>query len=184
MRPVSFGKVVVATAGTPVQLGVSTLNGGIGAHDTQIVVSSAAPFCADMLPFELHLDAGTASAEAVMVTAMNGTTFTVQRGIFPNQFPAVAHLTAAPIKARFLFTEMFLSGVGGLTGKAWLGSASMTTGGGSGTIKEFEVTPASGLDDTWSLPVQDNTGDTNRLTDYKLDVAVNGEGLYVTLWVR
>jgi hypothetical protein len=59
MRAVSFAKVVVATAGAPVQLGVSTLAANIGAGDTVLTVSNAGVFSPDMCPFLLTiLDSG------------------------------------------------------------------------------------------------------------------------------
>ena len=178
MHAVSFGKVTVAAAGTPVQLGVSTLAAPIGAGDTVLTVNNAGVFSPDMLPFPLAIDAG-ANLETVTVTGMASTKFTVVRGASP-----VAHLANAPVIANYPIAGFIASASDSNVGKAYLGTRSMLTGGAAGTIKKFAVTAAGAIDDTLSMMLNSQDGDPGSLPDYKIDVATSGDGLLFSAWVR
>jgi hypothetical protein len=179
VRAVSFGKVLVPTAGTPVQLGVSTLAANLGAGDTVLTVSNAGVYSPDMLPFPLVIDSG-ANQESVTVTGMASTKFTVTRGASP-----VAHSSGAAVVAIFPIAGFIASASDSNAGKAYLGTKGMATGGsGQGTIKKFCVTAAGAADDTLSVMLNSQDGDPGNITDYKIDVATSNDGLNFAAWVR
>lgn len=178
MRAVSFGKVLVATAGTSVQLGVSTLAANMGAGDTVLTVSNAGIFSPDMLPFPLVIDAG-ANQETVTVTGMASTKFTVARGASP-----FAHSSGAAVVAIYPIAGFIASASDSNAGKSYLGTKSMATGGSAGTIKKFCVTAAGAADDTLSVMLNSQDGDPGNITDYKIDVATSGDALNFAAWVR
>ena len=80
MRAISFGKLVVQNAGVPVKMGQSTLSASMTAADEALSVTSATPFCQDMIPFKMDIDP-TGSLETVVVKGISGSTFTIQRGM-------------------------------------------------------------------------------------------------------
>jgi hypothetical protein len=177
MRAVSFGKVVVAAAGTPVNLGVSTINGALTPGATSLTMSSAGPFSPDMLPFVLTIDSG-ANQERVTVTGISGTTFTITPC-------ALAHLTGVAARADdFRIAGFIASANVANTGAAYLGTRGMATGGAAGTIKRFCVTATSAPDDTLNQMLNSQDGDPGTITEYTVDVATSGQGLNFSAWVR
>jgi hypothetical protein len=177
MRAVSFFKTVVATAGTPVNLGVSTINGALAAGATSLAVTSAVPFSPDMLPFLLRIDTGV-NHETVQVTAINGTTFTCS----PCQF---AHLTGVAARADdFRIAGFSASANVANVGNAYLGTRGMATGGSAGTIKRFAVTASGAVDDSLEKMLNADTGDPGTITEYRIDVAQSNDSLNFVAWVR
>ncbi len=177
MRAVSFFKTVVAAAGTPVNLGVSTINGALAQGATSLVVASAVPFSPDMLPFLLTLDTG-ANQEKVQVTAMSSTTLTIS----PCQ---QSHLTGVAARA----DDFHIAGFGASSnaanvGNAYLGTRGMATGGAAGTIKRFAVTGSGGVDDTLNQMLNSQDGDPGTITEFKIDVGTSGDSLNFVAWVR
>lgn len=90
--PFSFGKVVVATAGTPVQLGVTSLNGAVSAVATSLAVASFNGIPPIGTLFQID-------SEQVLLTGLGGgnLTWAVQRGM--NGTTPSSHLTGAPVTA-------------------------------------------------------------------------------------
>jgi hypothetical protein len=179
MRAVSFGKVTVAAAGTPVNLGVSTTNGALAAGATSLVVASAIPFSPDMLTpsFVLTLDTGV-NQEKVTVTGVNGATFTISPCALP-------HLTGVAVRADdFRIAGFIASANVSNVGSAFLGNRNMATGGSAGTIRRFCVTASGGADDTLSVMLNSQDGDPGLITEFTIDVATSGDGLNFTCWVR
>lgn len=180
MRAVSFGKIGVQNAGTPVQLGRSTLSAGITAFDETLSVNSASPFCQDMIPFKMSIDP-TGTNEIVSVKAISGSSFTIQRGMEGTS--ASAHNSGVAVVALFPFAGWDIDVVAAQTGKTYWGTKNINVSTRAGVIKEFW--PNSGA----SLPTADQlqflVGDNALfLADYAIDAAVNGEGMYVTIWQR
>jgi hypothetical protein len=182
MRAVSFGKVIVATAGTPVQLGVSTLAANMGAGDTVLTVSNAGVFSPDMLPFPLVIDTG-ANQETILVTAIASTKFTVTRNQAGGGLPQ-AHSSGVAIVANYPITGFIAGADDANVGKAYLGTKTMGTGGAAGTIKRFRVVTATSPDDTLKVMLNSQDGDPGSITDYKIDVATSSDGLNFSAWVR
>ncbi len=185
MRAVSFGRINVQNHGVLVKMGQSTLSGNIVAADESFSVTSATPFCQDMCPFKLDIDpAGT--LETVMVKSITGgTTFNVQRGIDGTK--AADHVATKSVFANFTFAGWRLSNVAGLTGKMYWGTKNLVAAA-AGVIKEFCVPVASatagGVDDHFEFMSSSQEGNPLKLIDFAMDAAVDGEGLYVTLWER
>ena len=182
MQAVTFGRINVTTAGTIIKMGQSTLNGSITLAALTLVVADGTPFNQGMCPFKLHIDeAGT--RETVMVTNISGTTFTIQRGI-DGTTPA-AHLSGVAVVAKFVFAGWRLSVVAGLTGKMyWGNSKTMVSSTGVGVIKEFYPNNTAPPDDAYDFMAVQAQGNTLNLSDYAMDAAVSGEGLFVTIWVN
>ncbi len=169
--PLSLGKVIVATAGTPVQLGVTALNGAITAVATALTVSS----------FNGIPPIGTLFAidgEQVLLTGLSGgnLNWTVQRGM--NGTTPAAHLTGAAVKALMPISRLFASVVAGLTGKCYFGCAGLTVATLAGVIKEFWPNTGTGADDNFQLAVVER--ERYNLTDFWIDVAVSGEALVIS----
>lgn len=179
MKIVSFGKVLVATSGTPVQLGTSILGAAVTPGDTVITISNPGVFSPDMLPFHLDIDPNTASREGMTVTAIASNKFTVKRGSNP-----IAHLINAPVNTDFRITGFLASASDTNAGKAYLGTTSMATGGGAGTIKKFAVTATGAADDSLQVMLNSQDGDPGLITDYKIDVATSNDGLNFLVFVR
>ncbi len=169
--PISLGKVVVATAGTPVQLGVTSLNGGITAVATALTVTSFNGIPPIGTLFQID-------GEQVLLTGLSGgnLNWTVQRGM--NGTTPAAHLTAAPVTALLALTHLTASVVAGLTGKCYLGMAGLNKATFAGVIKEFWPNTGTGADDSITLPVL--TRERYNLTDFWIDVAVSGEALIIS----
>jgi hypothetical protein len=182
MRAVTFGRINVTTAGTIVKMGTSTLNGNITLAALTLATADANPFTESMCPFKLHIDE-SGTRETVMVTNVSGTTLTIQRGI-DGTTPA-AHLSGVSLVAKFMFCGWRLSVVAGLSGKMyWGSSSSLVSSTGVGVIKEFWPNSSGGVDDAYDFLGVQNQGNTLNLSDYAMDAAISGEGLYVTIWVN
>jgi hypothetical protein len=183
MRAVAFFKTVVPTAGTPVNLGVSTLGAAMGVGDTSLTITSANPFSPDMCPFLLTIDVG-ALQEKVEISAINGTTFTIsQRGAAGTA--AQSHLTAVAARADDFHIAGFSASANvANVGNAYLGTRGMATGGGAGTIKRFAVTGSGGIDDSFEKMLNSDSGDPGVITEFKIDVASSGDALNFVAWVR
>jgi len=180
MRAVCFGRLNVQNHGVPVKMGQSTLSANMTAADETLSVTSATPFCTDMIPFKMNIDP-TGSLETVVVKGINGSTFTIQRGM--EGTTAVAHGSGAVLMAKFPFVGWDLNPVAGLTGKMYWGRNPLTAGG-AGTIYEFYPNTSGALDNHRSFMGNDGQGNPLNLTDYALDSGVDGEGMYVTIWER
>jgi hypothetical protein len=170
--PFSLGKVVVATAGTPVQLGVTSLNGAITAAAASLAVASFNGIPPIGTLFQID-------SEQVLLTGLSGgnLTWAIQRGV--NGTTAAAHLTGAAVTALMPVSRLFASTVAGLTGKCYLGCAGLNKATMAGVIKEFWPTGSGGgVDDTFSLPVVER--ERYNLTDFWIDVAVSGEALTIS----
>ena len=177
MHAVSFFKTVVATAGTPVNLGVSTVNGALAAGATSLTITSAAPFSPDMLPFILTLDT-SANQEKVQVTAISSTAFTISPC-------TLAHLTGVSARADDFHIAGFTASANiANVGSAYLGTRGMATGGAAGTIKRFAVTASGAVDDSFEKMLNADSGDPGSLTEFKVDVATGGDSLNFVAWVR
>jgi hypothetical protein len=177
MRVISFFKTVVGSAGTPVNLGVSTTNGVLAAGATSLTITSAVPFSPDMLPFMLTLDTG-ANQEKVQVTAISGTTFT-------SSPCTLAHTTGVAARADDFHIAGFSASANvANVGNAYLGTRNMATGGAAGTIKRFAVTASGAVDDSFEKMLNADSGDPGNLTEFKVDVATGGDSLNFVAWVR
>jgi len=182
MRAVSFGKLVVQNAGTPVKMGQSTLSASMAATDETLSVTSATPFCTDMIPFKMGIDP-TGNLETVMVKGISGTTFTIQRGI--DGTVPVAHGSGAVVVAKFPFAGWDIGVVAAQTGKTYWGTKNINVSTRAGVIKEFWPNTSGTVQVTADqLQFLTNDGNPLSLSDYGMDVAVSGEGMHVTLWQR
>ena len=185
MRCISFGKLTVQNAGTPVNLGVSSVAGSaMTASDASFTVNSASPFSKDMVPFKLDIDPGLATFERVVVRSISGSTFVVDRGA--DTTTPYSHSTGAVVAAIYTFAGWDIGVVAGQSGKTYWGRGNMSVSTRYGVIKEFWPN-ASGAVQVTSDQLQfmpDHLGNPLNLTDYGLDVAVSGEGMHVTLWQR
>ena len=182
MRAISFGKLVVQNAGVPVKMGQSTLSANMTAADETLSVTSATPFCADMIPFKMDIDP-TGSLETVVVKGISGSTFTIQRGM--EGTTAVAHGSGAVVMAKFPFAGWDVGVVAGQTGKTYWGTKNINVGTRAGVIKEFWPNPSGAVQVTADqLQFLPSDGNPLFLADYGMDVAVSGEGMHVTIWER
>lgn len=172
MTPFSLGKVVVATAGTPVQLGTTTLNGAIAAGAVALTVNSnnGIPL-AKSFAFFVQID-----AEIFLVTANATTGWTVVGG--QKQTTPAAHANGAAVTVLLQFSFLNASVIAGLTGKCYLGCKGITVSTFAGVIKEFWPNNAGGVDDSFQLPMQ--MRETYNLTDFWIDVGVSAEGLIIS----
>lgn len=76
-------------------------------------------------------------------------------------------------------SKLFVQAVPGLTGKTFLGSATMTKATLAGVARVLAPNPTSGVSESFFLESQD--GDNSiRLADYAIDADVAGEGLLVS----
>ena len=183
MRAISFGKVAVQSAGTPLIFGQSFLSAAATAADPTLTVSVAAAFAQDMIPFKMDVDPSNASSERVSVTAISGSTFSVVRGI-DGTIP-MAHGTSAVVMAKFPMAGWDIGVVAGQTGKTYFGTRNINVSTRAGVIKEFWANPSGTVqvtaDQLQFVPVEANP---LNLTDFAMDVAVSGEGMHVTFWVK
>ena len=183
MRAVSFGKVAVQNAGTPLIFGQSFLSAAATAVDSTFTVNSAAAFAQDMIPFKMDVDPSNANSERVSVTAISGSKFSVVRGI--DDTTPMAHGTSAVVMAKFPIFGWDIGVVAGQVGKTYFGTRNINVSTRAGVIKEFWANPSGAVQVT-ADQLQFSAGDGNplSLTDFAMDVAVGGEGMYATLWVR
>jgi hypothetical protein len=180
VRAVCFGRLNVQNHGVPVKLGQSTLSAAATAADETLTMTSATPFCSDMIPFKMELDPSLTTREVVGVKGINGTAFSVQRGL-DGTTPS-AHGTGAVAMAKFPFAGWELSAVAGLTGKVYWGRSPLTAGG-AGTIYELVPNPTASVgSDHRSFMATDGKGNPLNLADYAMDVAVDGEGAFLVVW--
>lgn len=178
MRAISFGRVNVQDPGVPVRLGQSTLAANLDEAAQTLAVTSASPFCTDLIPFKLDIDP-TGDHEAVMVTGIAGTTFTVRRGI--DGTTPIAHGSLAVVMADFPFAGWTLESVPGLTGRVYWGRHPITAGG-AGVIHDFyENVDGSLHKNSDFMP---GCGNPLNLTDFATDAEVANEGIYITLWQK
>ena len=182
MRAVSFGKLTVQNAGTPVKMGQSTLSANMAATDETLSVTSATPFCVDMVPFKLDIDP-MGNVETVAVKGISSTTFTIQRGV--DGTAAIAHGSGAVVVAKFPFAGWDIGVVAGQTGKTYWGTKNINVSTRAGVIKEFWPNTSGTVQVTADqLQFLTSEGNPLSLADYALDVSVSGEGMHVTAWQR
>ena len=183
MRAISFGKLAVPNHGVPLQLGRSFLSASMTVADESMSVNSAAPFCQDMIPFKADVEPSTSRYERVMVVGMTGTTLSVHRGIDGTD-PA-SHPTSAVVVAVFPFAGWDLGSPCGGAGRVYWGKSSLVASTGAGVIKEFVPNPASAsVSDSAHFMSEDAKGNPLNLTDFGMDVDVDGGALFATLWER
>lgn len=142
MNILRLGKVVVAAAGTPIQLGKTTLSGDITAGATMLTVGSNNA-CPNGGLYRID-------NEVVLATARGGTgnkDWTIRRA--QNGTDAATHANGAAIYSLLEFSAIKAMVIAGLTGKCYLGGAGLDT-----------------------------------LTDFWMDVAVNGEGLITSIIIE
>lgn len=181
MRSISFGRVNIATPGTTVKLGTTTLSGNVASSDATISVTSALGFCQDMLPFRLDVGVDP-TYEKMMVTAISGTTFSVTRGM-DGSSPR-NHASGDAAVAKYIFAGWYMSVVAGLTGKMYWGTKSLVGSTWVGVIKEFCPNASSVDDDDFTFLSDSDEGNPLSLSEYSIDAAVAGEGLILALWQR
>ena len=80
-------------------------------------------------------------------------------------------------------SKLFVQSIPGLTGKTYLGSASMTKSTLAGVARILWPNASGGFSENFFLESQDGT-DSIRLKDYAIDADVAGEGLLVTYWTE
>lgn len=182
MKAICFGRLNVSAAGTPVNLGVSTLASNAAYSDPTMSVASVAGFCLDMLPFKMDIDPGLDTYEKVLVTAISSTTFTMSRGI--DGTTPRSHTAGAVVAAKFAVAGWYTSVVAGLTGKMYFGTRNLLVSGLVGVIKEYYPNASGPYDDVFQFMSNSQDGNPLSLSEFSIDAAVSGEGLYVTMWQR
>jgi hypothetical protein len=80
-------------------------------------------------------------------------------------------------------SKLFVQVIPGLTGKTYLGSATMTKATLAGVTRILWPNASGGFSESFFLESQDGT-DSIRLKDYAIDADVAGEGLLVTYWTE
>ena len=80
-------------------------------------------------------------------------------------------------------SKLFVQSIPGLTGKTYLGAASMTKATLAGVARILWPNASGGFSENFFLESQDGT-DSIRLKDYAIDADVAGEGLLVTYWTE
>jgi hypothetical protein len=81
-------------------------------------------------------------------------------------------------------SRIIVSQVVGATGAAVFGTAAVVAATLAGAIKQFAPAAASGTTDTYIHADNSSEGNPLKVDDYAVDVAVNGEGLIVSIVVR
>ncbi len=180
MRPICFGKVAVAAAGTPVKMGQGTLSANMTTADETLTVTSSVGFCQDMIPFKMQIDP-TGPMEIVVVKGISSNTFTIQRGM--EGTTPVAHGSGAVVAAMFPFAGWDISPVSGGTGKVYWGEDTMVVSSGAGVIHEL-VPQSTAPNDKVHFLSTSQQGNPLNLIDYAVDVATSGQSPFVTLWER
>ena len=182
MKAIVFGKLPVQNGGVPVKMGQSFLASAMTSADDSMSVNSASPFCQDMVPFKACIDP-TGTPEWVMVKGLSGNTFLVDRGL-DDTVPR-SHPTGAVVMAKFSFACWDLSVPCGSSGRRFWGKNDLVPSTGAGVIYEFVPNPASAsISDRHVFYGSEERGNPLNLTDYGVDADVNGQGMYVVLWVR
>jgi hypothetical protein len=80
-------------------------------------------------------------------------------------------------------SKLFVQAIPGLTGKTYLGAATMTKSTLAGAARVLSPNPSSGLSENFLLESQDGANSI-RLSEYAIDADVAGEGLLVTYWTE
>ncbi len=80
--------------------------------------------------------------------------------------------------------RIIVSQIVGTTGAVVFGTVAVVAATLVGAIKQFAPAAASGVIDTYTHADNANEGNPLKVDDYALDVAVNGEGLIVSIVVR
>ena len=80
-------------------------------------------------------------------------------------------------------SKLFVQAIPGLTGKTYLGSATMARATLAGVARVLSPNSSSGFSENFFLESQDGA-DSIRLEDYAIDADVAGEGLLVTYWTE
>jgi hypothetical protein len=93
--------------------------------------------------------------------------------------------TPIPLTANAAITasKVFVQAIPGLTGKTYLGAASMTKSTLAGVARILSPNSTGGFSENFFLESQDGA-DSIRLKDYAIDADVAGEGLLVTYWTE
>lgn len=171
MRAIPLGKVVVATAGTPVQLGKTTLNGDVGSGNTTITVASinGCPGAGSLYRID---------SEDILVTGRSGTSWTVRRGM--NGTTPASHSNGAAVTCLGEVNALKATVIAGLTGKCYLGCAGLSKTTFDNVVHEFWPNASGGVGDNILVPKELMRGSKVPLSDFWLDVAVSGEGLLIT----
>ena len=80
-------------------------------------------------------------------------------------------------------SKLFVQVIPGLTGKTYLGSATLTKATLAGVTRVLWPNAAGGFSEHFFQESQDGTNSI-RLKDYAVDADVAGEGLLVTYWTE
>ena len=93
--------------------------------------------------------------------------------------------TPVPLTANAAITasKVFVQAIPGLTGKTYLGAASMTKSTLAGVARILSPNPTGGFSENFFLESQDGTNSIP-LAEYSVDADVAGEGLLVTYWTE
>lgn len=79
--------------------------------------------------------------------------------------------------------KLFFQVIPGLTGKTYVGSASLAKGTLAGVARILWPNSTGGFSETFSIETQDGANSI-RLSDYAIDADVAGEGLLVSYWTE
>jgi hypothetical protein len=93
--------------------------------------------------------------------------------------------TPVPLTTNAALTasKLFVQAIPGLTGKTYLGSATMTKATLAGATRVLSPNSTGGFSENFFLESQDGTNGI-RLAEYAIDADVAGEGLLVTYWTE
>jgi len=80
-------------------------------------------------------------------------------------------------------SKLFVQAIPGLTGKTYLGSATLTKATLAGVARVLAPNSAGGFSEDFFLESQDGANSI-RLAEYSIDADVAGEGLLVTYWAE
>ena len=89
-------------------------------------------------------------------------------------------LTTDPIAVA---SKLFFQVIPGLTGKTYVGNASMTKATLEGVARILWPNASGGFSETFYIEAQDGENSI-RVKDYSVDADVAGEGLLVTYWTE
>lgn len=80
-------------------------------------------------------------------------------------------------------SKLFFQVIPGLTGKTYVGNASMTKATLAGVARILWPNTSGGFSETFYIESQDGENSI-RVSDYSVDADVAGEGLLVTYWTE
>ena len=80
-------------------------------------------------------------------------------------------------------SKLFFQVIPGLTGKTYVGKATLTKSTLAGVARILWPNASGGFSETFYIEAQDGENSI-RLTDYAIDADVAGEGLLVTYWTE